>query len=273
MGPHFQTPNSMVDHRSVFVKLNVFDKTIEAVCDSGATVSCLSSDIFGKLLKLGQKKILATESELVAVNKLAVTFIRTIRLPIINVLKPYENEFHVPINSEPDCFLGLNFLRTHMSDLLFSNDWLQLDSKNHVPLYHRKHNHELNTVFRVKATETVSVPAGHAMIWPAWIQERKWPLTEMPAPFDPVVLISTLKKAVVPNVFFHFAENVPFTFEKNRGCSNHGVWKHNIGFLWILFRPSVETHRFRTTKINSKWNWRVLWPEARHRFSQSCNTP
>ena len=214
MGPNFQTPDSMVDHRSVFVKLNIFDKTIETVCGSGAKLSCLSSDIFHKLRKLGQKKFLATETELVAVNKLAVTCKRTVRLPIIHVLKHYENELHVPINSEPDCFLGLTFLRTHMSDLWFSNDWLHLDSKNHVPLYHRKHNHQLNTVFRVKATETVSVPAGHAKIWPAWIQEGKWPLTEIPAPFEPVVLISTLKKAVVPNVLFNFAENVPFTFEK-----------------------------------------------------------
>ena len=34
-GPQLPTLNSVVDHRSVFVKLAVFGENIEAVCDSG----------------------------------------------------------------------------------------------------------------------------------------------------------------------------------------------------------------------------------------------
>ena len=38
--------NSVVDPRSVFVAIQVCDKLIEAVCDCGASVSCLSPAIF-----------------------------------------------------------------------------------------------------------------------------------------------------------------------------------------------------------------------------------
>ena len=50
-GPQIQTLNSVVDHRSVFVQLSIFDTVIEAVCDSGASVSCLSSEAFSRLTK------------------------------------------------------------------------------------------------------------------------------------------------------------------------------------------------------------------------------
>ena len=49
-----QTLSSVVDHGSVFLKMTVFgDETIEAVCECGASLSCLSSKVFDKLQKLG----------------------------------------------------------------------------------------------------------------------------------------------------------------------------------------------------------------------------
>ena len=149
-----------------------------------------------------------------AANKLPISSRGTVRLPITIGPKHYEHEFHVLIDSEADCLVGLDFLRTNKCDPLFSKDPLRLDSKNHVPLYNRKLNHEVNTVFRVIATETVSVPAGYAMILPARIQEWQRPLMEMPALFEPVERISTLKNAVVPSVLLNFPEeNVPVTIE------------------------------------------------------------
>ena len=214
IGPPIQTLNSVVDHRSVFLKLTVFGKTIEAVCDSGASVSCLSSVVFDKLQELDKLKLLRTATKFVAANKLPITSRGTVRLPITIGPKHYQHEFHVLIDSEADCLVGLDFLRTNKCDPLFSKDLLPLDSKNHVPLYNRKLNHEVNTVFRVIATETVSVPAGHAMILPARIQEGQRPLTELPALIEPVARISTLKNAVVPSVLFNFAEeNVTVTIE------------------------------------------------------------
>ena len=197
----------MVVHRSVFLKLTVFGKAIEAVCDSGASVSCVSSVVFDKFQKLGKLKFLPTVTKLVAANKLPITSRGTVRLTITIGLKHYEHEFQVLIDSEADCFVGLNFLRTNKRDSLFSKDLLRLDSKNQVPLYNRKLNHEVKTVFRVTAVETIAVQAGHAMILPARIQE--WQRL-----FEQVERISTVKNAVVPSVFFKFAEeNVSVTIE------------------------------------------------------------
>ena len=151
--------------------MTVFGKTIEAVCDSGARVSCLTSVVFDKLQKMGELKLLPPETNLVAANKQPITSRGTVRLPITIGPKHYEHESHVLIDSEADCLVGFDFLRTNKCDALFSKDLLRLDSKNHIPLYNRKLNHEVDTVFWVIATETISVTAGHAMILPARLQE------------------------------------------------------------------------------------------------------
>ena len=185
----------MVDHRSVFLKLTVFGKTIETVTDRGASVSRFSSVVFDKLQKLDKLKLLPTETKLVAANKSPFTSKGTVSLPITIVSKHYEHDFHVLINSDADCPVGLDFLRTHKCDPLFSKHLLRSDFKNHVPLYNLYFNHEVNTAFRVIATETVSVPAGQALILPARKQEWKRPLTKIPALFELVARISTLKNA------------------------------------------------------------------------------
>ena len=241
-GPQIQTINSVVDHRSVFLKLTVFGKAIVAVCDSGASVSCLSSIVFDDLQKLGKLKLLLTETKLVAANKLPITSRGTVRLPITIGPKHYENDFRVLINSEADCLVGVDFLRTNKCDPLFSKDLLHLDSKNHLPLYNCKLNHEVNTVFRVIATETVSVPAGHAMILPARIQEWQRPLTEMPVLFEPVARISTFKNVVVPTVLFNLAEeNVPVTIE-NTGDEVITVYKNTTLGTSEFFPKKALSH-------------------------------
>ena len=95
------------------------------------------------------------ENQTSGYNKLTVTSKGTVRVPIIIDPKQYEHAFDVLMRSKADCFMGLDFLRTHKCDALFSKVPLRLDSKNHLQLYHRKLNHDVNTVFCVKATETV----------------------------------------------------------------------------------------------------------------------
>ena len=119
IGPQTQTPNSVVDHRSVFLKKTVFGQTIETVCDSGASLPCLSSIVFDQLQRTGKLKLLTTESKLVAAKKLLITSRGTIRLPITIGHKHYKHDFHVLIDSEADCLVGLDFLRAHKSDRLF----------------------------------------------------------------------------------------------------------------------------------------------------------
>ena len=48
-GPQIQTLNSIVDHGSVFIPIKIFDRITEAICDSGASVSCLSIKVYDSL--------------------------------------------------------------------------------------------------------------------------------------------------------------------------------------------------------------------------------
>ena len=44
--PQIKSLNSIVDHWGVFIQMKVFDRIIEATCDRGASVSCLSIEIY-----------------------------------------------------------------------------------------------------------------------------------------------------------------------------------------------------------------------------------
>ena len=111
-----------------------------------------------------------------------------------------------------------------------------------MPWYNSKLNHEVNTVFRVKATEPVSVPAGHAMILSTRKQEWKQPLTEMPALFVPIAPLSTFKNAVVPSIVFNFAEeNVSVTIE-NTGVEVITVYESTTLGTSEFFPKQVFNH-------------------------------
>ena len=188
-----------------------------------------------------------------AANKLPIISRGTVRQPITTGSKHYEHEFHVPIDLEADCLVGLAFLQTHKSDPLFSKYLLRLDSKNHVPLCHRKLNHEVNAVFQVMATDPVSVSARLAMILPAQIQERKQSLTVMPAPFEPVARRSTLKTAVIRSLLFNFAEeNVPVTIE-NTGEKVIAVFENTTVSTSEIF-PKQALHHIVFAPPSSKTN-------------------
>ena len=215
-GPQIQTLNSVVDHRSVFVQLSIFNTVIEAVCDSGASVSCLSSDAFGKLKNGKKLELKPSDTKLVAANKQPIVTRGIVQLPLQIGPRHYEHSFHVLEQAEADCLLGLDFLKTHKCDPLFSQDILRLDEKTTVPLYHRQLTDAKTTVFRVVVSETVSVPPRHTMIVPAHIKDWKRPLNEGVAIFEPHERFDGSKEAVAPSILFNFAEeNIPVTIENS----------------------------------------------------------
>ena len=91
----FETFSFVGDHKSVFLKMTVSDKTIQAVCDSGASVSWLSLVVFDKLQKMVRLKVLETKSKLVPANKLPFT--SRVKFRLLNIIGPkhYDHEFHV----------------------------------------------------------------------------------------------------------------------------------------------------------------------------------
>ena len=156
----------MVDPRRVFIEMKLYEKKIEAVCDCGASVSCLSPLIYDELKqthKLDPKPCLR---KLKAANCLAIKVKGVVRLPVVIGLKSYEHDFCVLDKSEADCLLGLDFLEANKCDPLFSCMKLKLNSNSFIPLYHRQFQYGHDNVFRVISTETLSVPPGHTRIIP-----------------------------------------------------------------------------------------------------------
>ena len=108
-GPQIETLNSVVDHRSVFIQIPFFDRIIEAICDSGASVSCLSSEIYDSLKLKPSLKLEPALRQVKAAQQLPIETRGVVRLPISLGGRKFEHIFHVLAKSEADCLIGLDF--------------------------------------------------------------------------------------------------------------------------------------------------------------------
>ena len=129
--------NSVIDPRSVFVAIQVCDKLIEAVCDSGASVSCLNPVFFEDLRKTNGFQLNNSNKKLKAANSLPIGVKGIIRVPLTVGNKHYEHEFHVLQTIETDCILGLHFPEINQCDPLFSRMELRLDPSHSARMYHK----------------------------------------------------------------------------------------------------------------------------------------
>ena len=89
-----------MDHRSVFFKIQVFDRIIEAVCDSGASVFRLSSAIFDSLQSKTPLKLSPSTTQLKVANQLPIETRGTVNLPVQIAEKVFDHTFHVLVKSE-----------------------------------------------------------------------------------------------------------------------------------------------------------------------------
>ena len=127
------------------------EKKIEAVCDCGASVSCLSPLIYHQLEQRHKLDVKPCVRKVRPANGLPIEVKRVVRVPVVIGPKSYEHDFCVLDKSEADCLLGLDFLETNKCDPLFSCMKLQLDSHSFVTLYHKKFDYG-HDVFRVIST-------------------------------------------------------------------------------------------------------------------------
>ena len=164
--------------------MKLYDKKIEAVCDCGASVSCLSPLIYDELKQTHKLDLKPCLRKLKAAKGLPIEVEGVVRLPVVIGPKSYEHDFCVLDKSEADCLLGLDFLETNKCDPLFSCMKLKLDTNSFVPLYHKQFDYGNDNVFRVISTETLSVPPGHTRIIPAHIPNWKRPPIQVCALFE-----------------------------------------------------------------------------------------
>ena len=129
--------------------MKLYEKKIEAVCDCGASFSCLSPSIYNELKQTHKFDLQPCLRELKASNGLSIEVKGVVRLPEVIGPKSYEHDLCVLDKPEVDCLLDLDFLETKKCDPLFSCMKLKLDSNGFVLLYHKQFDCSNDNVFRV----------------------------------------------------------------------------------------------------------------------------
>ena len=119
----------------------------------------------------------SSDTKLVTANKQPIISRGSFQQPLKIGLRQYKHAFYVLEQLESDCLLGLDFLKDHKCDRLFSQDKLHFDEKTTVRLYHRQPT--TTTLFRVVESETVSVTPRKTMIVLAHMNDRKRPLNRV----------------------------------------------------------------------------------------------
>ena len=126
----------MVDDKSVFVRFTVCEIPLDAVCDTGASVSCLSPKVFIRLPQKIQSSLKPWSKRLLAANRgeMKVKGEVTVEMKIASIT--FRHAFLVPEASEAECLLGLDFLETHKCDPIFSEMKLRLNRGTSASLFH-----------------------------------------------------------------------------------------------------------------------------------------
>ena len=127
-----------MDHRSLYVQISVLNKQVEAVCDSGASVSCLGEKLFDQINENQQVKIQPSTTRLSSANQMPIKIKGTVSVPIKIGPKTYEHIFYVLLEAASDCLLGLDFLQTNKCNALFSEGKLKIHRNTLVPLYRKQ---------------------------------------------------------------------------------------------------------------------------------------
>ena len=137
----------MVDHRSLYVQIAILNKQVEAVCDSGASVSCLSQKHFNQINENHQVKIPPSTTRLGSANQMPIQIKGIVSVPIKIGPRTYEHTFYVLIEAASDCLLGLDFLETNKCDALFSGGRLKIDRTILVRLYRKEFSFDEKQVY------------------------------------------------------------------------------------------------------------------------------
>ena len=151
---------------------------------------------------------------------------------------------------------------------------LRLDSTQCVRMYHKTFDLTSNAVFRVIATETIMVPAGHAKLLPAHIPDWKKPPIPLNAIFEPLEKFNSTRDVVAPNILFNYSEEtIPIVFN-NTASSDITIYKNTtLGTSEIVSedclnnvsqspspRPSQKPNQSQVkTKKNMKYDLESLF--------------
>ena len=102
-----------MDDKSVFVRVTVCELPLDAACDTGVSVSCLSPKVFLLLHQKIQSSLKPCSKQILAANQGEIKVRREVTVEVKIASMTFRHTFHVPEASEAECLLGLDFLETH----------------------------------------------------------------------------------------------------------------------------------------------------------------
>ena len=198
--------------RSLYEQISLLNKQVEGVCDSGASVSCLSENFFNQINENHQVKIQPSTTRLISANQMPIQIKGTVSVPIKIGPEKYEHTFYVLIEAASDCLLGLDFLETNNCNALFSEGQLKNDRNTWVPLYLKQFSFDEKQVYRVVAFEKISIPPQHVMIVPGTIPGWKVPPVARVPLFEPHERFIDNENRIAQDALFGFEKRlVPIT--------------------------------------------------------------
>ena len=158
--------NSVVVDKSVFVRVTVCEIPVDAVCDTGASVFCLSPRVFARLPPKIQLSLKPCSKWLLAANQGKIKVKVEVTVEMKKASMTLRRTFVVLEASEAECLLGLDFLEAHKCDPMFSEMKLRLNRGTSANIFHptapvQSWHHP---VMRVVARETSFIPYGHEAI-------------------------------------------------------------------------------------------------------------
>ena len=136
-------------HRSLYVQISYLNKQVEAVCDSGGSVSCLSEKLFNQINENHRLKIQPSTTRLSPANQMPIQIKGTVSVPITIGPKEYERSFNVLKEAASDFLPRLAFLGTKKCDALFSEGKLQIDRSPVVPRHRKQFPFDEEQIHRV----------------------------------------------------------------------------------------------------------------------------
>ena len=117
----------MADNKSVFLRVKVCQLPLDAICDTGASVSYLSPRVFVHLLPKIQSSLKPCSKGLLGANTGEIKVKRGHAVEIKIASLTFRHSFLVLEPSEAECLLGLDFLESHKCDPVVSEMKLRLN--------------------------------------------------------------------------------------------------------------------------------------------------
>ena len=195
-----------MDLPSLYVQISLLNKQVEAVCDSGASVTCLCQKIFNQIDENHQFKLQPGTTSYTSANQMPIQIKGTVSVPIKTSPKMHQHTLYVLIGAASYCLLGLDFLELKNCDALFSEGKLKIDRSKLVPLYRKQFSFDEKLVYRVVALEKVSISPQHVVIVPGTIPGWKAP------PVAKVALVEPHERFINKNN--QIAQDALLSFEK-----------------------------------------------------------